>query len=39
MFPTEEWSIQNSNTMKYPIAMNTLVYGPDMNESIIQHLA
>jgi D-psicose/D-tagatose/L-ribulose 3-epimerase len=25
--------------MKYQIAMNTLVYGPDMNESIIQHLA
>jgi D-psicose/D-tagatose/L-ribulose 3-epimerase len=25
--------------MKYPIAMNTLVYGPDMNESIIKHLA
>ena len=25
--------------MKYKIAMNTLVYGPDMNESIIQHLA
>jgi D-psicose/D-tagatose/L-ribulose 3-epimerase len=39
MFLTEEWSIQNSDTMKYPIAMNTLVYGPDMNESIIQHLA
>jgi D-psicose/D-tagatose/L-ribulose 3-epimerase len=25
--------------MKYKIAMNTLVYGPDMNESIIQHLS
>lgn len=25
--------------MKYKVAMNTLVYGPDMNESIIQHLA
>ncbi|RVU27000.1 sugar phosphate isomerase/epimerase [Sandaracinomonas limnophila] len=25
--------------MKYKLAMNTLVYGPDMNESIIKHLA
>ena len=25
--------------MRYPLAMNTLVFGPDMNESIIQHLA
>lgn len=25
--------------MKYPIAMNTLVYGPDMNESVISRLA
>lgn len=25
--------------MKYKVAMNTLVYGPDMNESIIQHLS
>ncbi|MFY9160097.1 sugar phosphate isomerase/epimerase family protein [Aquirufa ecclesiirivi] len=25
--------------MKYPVAMNMLVYGPDMNESLIPHLS